>query len=880
MVRVSSHEDHALNAGWELTSLPAERALDPSALAQLPLDWQPAQVPGTVAGARRAAGQDVYRARVDADGCDHWYRCVFARPEGSAGARMQLVFDGLATIAEVWLNHERIADSSNMFLPLALDVSERLAARNELHVRFCALDRCLEQKRKRPRWRTRLVDHPQLRWVRTSLLGRMPGWSPPVHAVGPYRPVRLLVQHALALVDSDVRAALIGPARTIGELQVRLRLDASSARLERAELQVGDRRGPLAVESAAGEQIVFGRLEIPDVKRWWPHTHGEQPLYPVSVRVEAGGQAHVIALGRAGFRTIELDDAGGHFTLRVNGAPVFCRGACWTTTDAVTLDGSAEAVARDLERAHAAGMNMLRLSGTMFYESDAFYRRCDELGILVWQDFMFANQDYPVDDPAFAASVTAESSAFLARTQLSPSLALFCGGSEVEQQVAMLGLPRELWQSKLFTELLPAQVTALRPDVPYWPNSPSGGALPFEVSSGAAHYYGVGAYLRPLDDARRAELAFASECLAFANLPGEAAIAELLSDGQVPTQHPAWKARVPRDVGASWDFEDVRDHYLELLFRCDPLALRYEDLPRYLACSRVVTGEVMASALGEWRRARSSCRGALIWLYRDLWPGAGLGLLDAEGRPKAAYHYVQRALAKTAAWFTDEGLNGLALHIAHDGPDALEAELQIGLHHDAKGTVIATVAKAIRVLPHEVLELRVNALLPWFSDTTHAYRFGPAAHDLVVASLRAGEGEVLADAVYQPAGLSITASADIGLSAHAQLDATGHWQVRLRAERFAHAVELDIAGFEPEHNYLCVPPRAERTVRLRCAPGTPNERVPSGRVSALNAHKHAKLELAAASVPLESAEPERRESDGTVTARTAGESPARDRGGV
>ena len=148
---------------------------------------------------------------------------------------------------------------------------------------------------------------------------------------------------------------------------------------------------------------------------------------------------------------------------------------------------------------------MLRVSGTMVYEERAFHDLCDELGILVFQDFQLANLDYPADHPAFAASLRAEAAEFLGRTQLSPSLAVLCGGSEVEQQSAMLGLPqqaREEALAPLYDGLLPEACAAARPDVPYARNSPTGGTLPFQVDTGLSHYYGVGAYLRPLEDAR------------------------------------------------------------------------------------------------------------------------------------------------------------------------------------------------------------------------------------------------------------------------------------------------------------------------------------------------------------------------------------------
>src|SRR5262249_38188924 len=155
--------------------------------------------------------------------------------------------------------------------------------------------------------------------------------------------------------------------------------------------------------------------------------------------------------------------------------------------------------------------------------------------------------DYPIEDAAFAASVRTEAAQLLDRLQLSPSLAICCGNSEVEQQAAMLGLPSDEWSNPLFTELLPGVLRAARPDVPYCRTTPFGGALPFRPDAGVSHYYGVGAYLRPVEDARRARVRFAAECLAFANIPSDETIEMLMADGEMPTNHPRWKVRVPRD---------------------------------------------------------------------------------------------------------------------------------------------------------------------------------------------------------------------------------------------------------------------------------------------------------------------------------------------
>ncbi len=248
----------------------------------------------------------------------------------------------------------------------------------------------------------------------------------------------------------------------------------------------------------------------------------------------------------------------------------------------------------------------------MTYEADALLDALDANGVLLWQDLMFANMDYP-EDPVFVTSVVAEVDEQCARLAGRPSLAVVCGNSEGEQQAAMWGATRDRWAPPLFHETIPAAVAARLPHVPYTPSSAHAGAFPHASNAGPSSYYGVGAYLRPLDDARRSEVRFASECLAFANIPAPTG---LPGGAALRVHHAEWKARAPRDLGAGWDFDDVRDHYVQRLYGIDPTALRVSDHERYLALGRAATGEVMAQTFGEWRRARSVCRGGLVWFLR------------------------------------------------------------------------------------------------------------------------------------------------------------------------------------------------------------------------------------------------------------------------
>jgi beta-mannosidase len=615
-------------------------------------------------------------------------------------------------------------------------------------------------------------------------------------------------------IDGDVVPSVTGDG-TIVNARISVRpLDRMT--ISGAELIVGRSREQLVVTPGDLSVTLRGAVRVDDAELWWPHTHGEQPRYDARIVLDTDHGDVVLDFGSIAFRTIDVSTTNGEFTVLVNGTQVFCRGACWTTPDIVALGAAPATYDALLATARDGGMNMIRVGGTMTYEDDAFYDACDRLGLLVWQDFMFANMDYPVDDAAFMELVTNEIVGVLSRLRRHPSLAVLCGNSEVEQQAAMLGVAPEHWGRRLFYDVLPELCASSAPGVRYWPGSPSGGILPFHADAGVAHYYGVGGYLRPLDDARRARVRFASECLAFSNIPEQSMIDSLLPAGESPVHHPRWKARVPRDHGAGWDFEDVREHYLASLFSVDPMRLRYADMPRYTALSRVVTGEVMARTISEWRRSGSTCAGALLWFLQDLWPGAGWGVLDSSGRPKAAYYAMKRAMQPVSVAITDEGINGLHVHITNDHANALTGELRVSLVRDGR-TRVASAAASVAVAPRSAAIVNADSVLDRFHDVAYAYRFGPPGHDLVIAALHTTAGERLGEAFHFPLGLPSTRQHSIALTAEAERRLDGSVVLSVRAEELAQYVEVDAGRALPDDNYFHIAPGGERSITF-----TPN----------------------------------------------------------
>ncbi|BAN27717.1 glycosyl hydrolase 2 galactose-binding domain-containing protein [Caballeronia insecticola] len=811
-----AHAPRRLAEGWQCVSTPAGSCATPASLDAF-TQWLDAPVPGTIASALRAHGVGDEALAQPFAHADHWYRVKLNGID-----KRRLRFNGLATIAEVWLDDRKLLDSDSMFV--AHDVDVDLHGEHTLHLCFRSIAPALAAKRGRARWRPKLAQPATLRNVRTTLLGHMSGWCPAIQPAGPWRAVELIGESRECIDEIDMRTRVDGRDGIL-DVTVRFFHAQESAPVE---IECGETKGALQWQDA---HTLTGQLRIADVRMWYPHTHGEPSRYAVKL-----GD---ITLGEIGFRTIEVDRGAENagFQLVVNGVPVFARGACWTSADIVSLDAPREKLESLFALIRDAGFNIIRVSGITLYESDTFYELADRYGVLVWQDFAFANFDYP-DDEAFRRSVQREAAQFLARTRRFASLAVLCGGSEVHQQAAMLGLPFDAYQQRLFTELFPGAIAAARPDVAYVVNSPSAApgdtvSMPFGTQGGITHYYGVPAYQRSFDDVRRAQVRFASECLAFANVPDDVALRALPN---ARAHEPRWKAGVPRDPGSAWDFDDVREYYLQSLYRLDVPRLRYEDPERYLTLSRAVVADVIAAVFSEWRRAGSTCAGGIVWNLLDVRPGAGWGVIDVLGAPKSALHGLARVLQPVQALVLDEGLNGLDVHLVNESAREIRARVELTCLREG-AVKVAGGASDVVLAPRSVQRVSSNALLGAFFDITYAYRFGPPAHDATHVVLRdADTGDVLSEAFHFP-DPSIGERRDIGLSVAVEKQ-DDEWSLVIETQQLARWVHVVDPNYHARIDWFHLAPGSQRRIPL-VARHANESSAPEGDVCAINALRSA-----------------------------------------
>ncbi len=206
---------------------------------------------------------------------------------------------------------------------------------------------------------------------------------------------------------------------------------------------------------------------------------------------------------------------------------------------------------------------------------------------------------------------------------------------------------------------------------------------------------------------------------------------------------------MPRDSGSDYDFEDVRDHYLVELFGLNPDEVAFTDVEKYLALSRIVSGEIMSQVFSEWRSSYSHCGGGLVWFYKDLLPGAGWGVVDSDNNPKAVYYFLKRVFQPIQVLITDEGLQGL--HCISSMKLRTTIFWHTGIFHADRWS--CNRGKAVRVSYIEagqIITIQAEELLGGFYDTAYAYRFGPPKHDLSCATLKDNQGKIISQQFHFP----------------------------------------------------------------------------------------------------------------------------------
>lgn len=558
---------------------------------------------------------------------------------------VELVFDSIDCVGEVFLNGQSLGKVYSQFVPLRFDVKNTLRCGvNELELRL--VGPLAEAERLEALHGKRPVNADGA-WGPFSQLRKSAcnfGWD-----WGPCCPTTGVAGEVALEAWCDARIVAIRPgvlSADSEEATLRVCVD-TEPRGVAFEVIVRSEDGAVLASGTGAESI---ELSIENPPLWWPREMGSQHLVFIEVVLAMGARA----MCRTGLRTVALESTDdGRFAICVNGKSVFCRGANWIPSRLFPHGQTVRDVEGLLEAACEANMNMIRVWGGGVYEPSFFYDRCDELGLLVWQDFMFACATYSQRED-MVQLVREEAHAQVARLSRHPSLALWCGGNEDilawfswgwQDQLSQAGMEED-WGERYWLEELPAIVQALDPTRPYWAESPYSGALevhPNDPDRGDRHTWDL-----KLDAVRDMVPRFVSEF-------GHQAPPTILSIEEAfdaPIDQLSVADLAPRQ--RAWGGDEVQyKPFLDEYFG----AHDDWDLADWVFACQLLQARAMSMSCFWLRANRPRCEGALIWQLNDVWTGHSWSLLDVNGRPKPAYFAVRRAFAPRA--LTIEPFNGV-----------------------------------------------------------------------------------------------------------------------------------------------------------------------------------------------------------------------------
>ena len=615
----------------------------------------PAEVPGSVYHDLLAAGRipDPFYRDNETEALKlmeydfHYSRAFQADGELLDCGAVLLRCEGLDTLAAVYINGAEAGRADNMHRVWEFDVKDLLReGENNIAVHFASPTKFIrESYAADPADGTAdaMEGFPSLRKAH-CMFGW--DWGPRLPDAGIWRDISLL-----GVDTARIRDVLVKQFHEGG--RAALEIDTHIARLTDApaEVRVSVTAPDGTVLTGAGETC---RIEVPDPRLWWPAGYGGQPLYRVEAELVSGGTRLDVWSRRIGLRTMTVSrvksEHGESFSHCVNGVDVFAMGMDYIPEDSLLPRVTPERTRRLLEDARAANVNTIRVWGGGYYPDDYFYDICDELGLLVWQDFMFACAVYNLTD-AFEETITAEFVDNIRRLRSHPSLALWCGNNEMEQFAGsglwIKAMRQKSDYIKMFQYIIPKVLKAEDPQAFYWPSSPSSGGdfdEPGDPSRGDVHDWDVWHGLKPFTDYRNYLFSYVSE-FGFQSFP----CMETIESFTLPEDRNIFSYIMEKHQrNATANGRIVT--YLSQNY------LYPATLDKLVYASQLLQAQAMQYGVEHWRRNRGRCMGAVIWQLNDCWPVASWAGIDYFGRWKALQYYARRFFAPVLVSCHEEGL--------------------------------------------------------------------------------------------------------------------------------------------------------------------------------------------------------------------------------
>jgi beta-mannosidase len=771
--------------------------------------WHPAIVPGCVHTDllnNKLIDDPFYRdneQKLQWIGKTDWeYQTTFnITPEILRRANLDLVFEGLDTYANVFLNDESLLNTDNMFRTWRADCKRLLRpGTNTLRIRFRSpINEVLPLMAKMSYQLPAGNDQGEKTSPHTRKAPYQFGWDwgPRFVTSGIWRPVFLEAWDEARVADLHIlpKQVTAASARVTAEVEVVADKNVSATIIidNLTDKRIAAKR---EVNLTAGSNRVALDFVIARPALWWPNGLGAHPLYAFRARLLINGKPIDESTTRTGLRSLELrqqpDASGKSFTFVINGMPVFAKGANWIPADSFPTRISKSKYRQLLESVRDTNMNMLRVWGGGIYERDDFYELCDEMGILVWQDFMFGCSLYP-GDQAFLDNVRQEAVDNVKRLRNHPSIVIWVGNNEIESGWFHWGwkdqLPASLWDDylKIFYGVLPEVCGSLDPSRPYWPSSPSSKLEDDNESQkmGDLHYWQVWHAALPFSEYEKQFPRFMSE-YGFQSFPQ----LETVNTYTVPADHdiksPVMMAHQRHPRGNQLISEYMLREYPEP-----------KDFESFLYVSQVLQAEGIKIGAEHLRRIMPHNMGSLFWQLNDCWPVASWSSIDYTGRWKALQYYASRFYGDILVSPQEENGN-LKVFVVSDRLQPVTAQLSLSLL-DFEGNKLWSQQEDLEVVPlnsKSYLTLPLSTLLAG-KDPTGVVLFA----EVLVGGKRASSNEHFFRAFKDLSLPRSQINADV-------VPERGGFRITLSADKFARAVYLsapNYAGFFADNYFDLVP---------------------------------------------------------------------------
>ncbi|NLG96326.1 MAG: glycoside hydrolase family 2 protein [Chloroflexi bacterium] len=662
--------------------------------------WMDVPVPGDVHRALIAAGRipDPFYDQNEKEAAwmeerEWWYRCTFKATGGAPkeDERVLLTFHGLDTYAVLYLNGSLLGRSENMFHEAVFNVTNKLrwGQNNTLAVRF---DPPLKRLNPENPFKSTWGRNPDRVFMRKAQFGYGWDWGPRLPTIGIWRPVELVRHRIGALLGTQFNTLRVDHKNNTALVMVRveaMRFAGDTPLKAEIRLALPGEKKPVLFETLTLDQP--GPLQDPvayftvkNPKLWWTNdllgSDAEPALYDFRVTLRKGKDVLDVKEQKVGIRTLTLDqspdpDEPGtrFFRFVLNGVPIFAKGANWIPADSFVGAIPPEHYERLLVMARDANMNMLRIWGGGIYEHDVFYELCDRLGILVWQDFMFACAMYPENDNRFINEVDAEARYQVRRLRSHPSLALWCGNNENQwlHERNNYDKPWEKVPGSLYYDvILPGAVKELDGVTPYWPGSPYGGSDYNSMEEGDRHNWWVWHGGPPRRFSEPVTADHSPEGVSYRHYAED--FGRFISEFGMHAApvYETLRRVIPEDQ--RYHHSPSMDHHNKDNPKNKGDALMEsvtglpEDLETYIDFSMIAQAEGLKFGIEHFRRRKPHCSGALFWQLNDCWPVLSWSLIDYYGFGKAGYYYARRVFAPVLASFKEEADGGVSLWITND----------------------------------------------------------------------------------------------------------------------------------------------------------------------------------------------------------------------